>query len=155
MRSFSPLVRPYYGIAQSIKLGTFEVAIQKTFDSTKQIPEDLARKGDISLSRREIRKKMSQLFIERNSVTLDVLEIPEFFWGHPELDPLYRMIANYLEIQNRSEVLYHRLDVVHELFQMLGSELNHKHSSRLEWTIIILIVMEVCLTLIKDVFKIL
>lgn len=144
-----------YGIAQSVKLGTFEAAIQKTFDSTKQIPEDLARKGDISLSRKEIRKKMGQLFIERNSVTLDVLEIPEFFWEHPELDPLYRMIANYLEIENRSEVLHHRLEVVHELFQMLGSELNHQHSSRLEWTIIILIVMEVCLTLMKDVFKIL
>ena len=120
-----------YGIAQSVKLGTFEVAIQKTFDSTKQIPEDLARKGDISLSRREIRKKMGQLFIERNSVTFDVLEIPEFFWEHPELDSLYQMIANYLEIENRSEVLHHRLDVVHELFQMLGVELNHQHSSRL------------------------
>lgn len=146
-----------YGIAQSVKLSAFEIAIQKTFNSAKQIPEDLAREGTISLSRKEIRKKMGQLFIERNSITLhvDVLDVPEFFWEHPELDPLYRMIASYLEIENRSDVLHHRLDVVHELFQMLGSELNHQHSSRLEWTIIILIVMEVVLTLMKDVFKIL
>lgn len=146
-----------HGIAQSVKLGTFEIAIQKTVNSTKEIPEDLAIKGKIPLSRKEIRKKMGELFIERNSITLhvDVLDIPEFFWEYPELDPLYRMIANYLDIGNRVEVLNHRLDVVHELFQMLGSELNHQHSSRLEWTIIILIVIEVVLTLMKDVFKVL
>jgi uncharacterized Rmd1/YagE family protein len=146
-----------HGIAQSVKLGTFETAIQKTFNSTKEIPEALAKKGKIPLSRKEIRRKMGQLFIERNSITLhvDVLDTPEFFWEYPELDPLYRMVANYLEIETRVEVLNHRLNVVHELFQMLGSELNHQHSSRLEWTIIILIVIEVILTLLKDVFKIL
>lgn len=146
-----------HGIAQSVKLGTFEIAIQKTFNSTKEIPEDLAKRGKIPLSRKEIRKKMGELFIERNSITLhvDVLDIPEFFWEYPELEPLYGMIANYLDIETRVEVLNHRLDVVHELFQMLGSELNHQHSSRLEWTIIILIIIEVVLTLMKDVFKIL
>jgi len=146
-----------HGIAQSVKLGTFEIAIQKTFNSTKKIPEELAKKGKIALSRKEIRKKMGSLFIERNSITMhvDVLDIPEFFWEYPELDPLYRMIAIYLDIGNRVEVLNHRLDVVHELFQMLGSELNHQHSSRLEWTIIILIIIEVLLTLMKDVFKVL
>jgi uncharacterized Rmd1/YagE family protein len=44
--------------------------------------------------------------------------------------------------------------VIHELFEMLGNELNHQHSSRLEWTIIGLIVMEVFLTLLRDVFRV-
>lgn len=146
-----------YGIAQSVKLSTFEYAIQKIFNKTKYIPEDLAEKGKIPLSRKEIRKKMGELFIERNSITLhvDVLDVPEFFWEYPELDSIYRMSASYLEIDSRIEVLNQRLNVVHELFQMLGNELNHQHSSRLEWTIIILIVIEVLLTLMKDVFKIL
>lgn len=145
------------GIAQSVKLGTFEIAIQKSFNQSKNIPEDLAKQGSISLSRREIRKKMGELFIERNSINLhvDVLDTPEFFWEYPELEPLYLNIANYLDIETRVEVLNHRLDVVHELFQMLNSELNHQHSSRLEWIIIVLIVTEVLLSLMKDVFKIL
>jgi len=146
-----------YGLAQSVKLGTFEIATQKTFNSTKYIPDDLAKRGKISLSRREIRKKMGELFIERNSINLhvDVLDTPEFFWEHSELEPLYRTIASYLDIETRVEVLNHRLDVVHELFGMLGSELNHQHSSRLEITIILLIVIEVILSLMRDVFRIL
>lgn len=146
-----------HGIAQSVKLGTFENAIQNTFNQSKNIPEDLAAKGKISLSKNVIRKKMGELFLARNSINLhaDVLDVPEFFWEYPELEPMYMMVANYLDLETRVDVLNHRLDVVHELFQMLGSELNHQHSSRLEWTIIWLIIIEVVLTLLKDVFQIL
>lgn len=145
-----------HGIAQSVKLGTFENALRKTFDHTKKIPEDLAKHGRIPLSRQEIRRKMGELFIERSSINLhvDVLDTPEFFWEYSELEPLYAIAANYLDIATRVEVLNQRLDVIHELFEMLGNELNHQHSSRLEWTIIWLIIIEVCLTFLKDVFQV-
>ncbi len=145
-----------HGLAQSVKLGTFESALRKTFNHTKHIPEDLAKHGRISLSRREIRRKMGELFIERSSINLhvDVLDTPEFFWEYTELEPLYAMTANYLDLETRVEVLNQRLDVIHELFEMLGNELNHQHSSRLEWTIIGLIIMEVTLTLLRDVFRV-
>jgi uncharacterized Rmd1/YagE family protein len=145
-----------HGLAQSVKLETFESALRKTFNNTKHIPEDLAKHGKISLSRKEIRRKMGQLFIERSSINLhvDVLDTPDFFWEYSELEPLYAMTANYLDLETRVEVLNQRLDVIHELLEMLGNELNHQHSSRLEWTIIILIVMEVSLTLLKDVFRV-
>lgn len=145
-----------HGLAQSVKLISFESALRKTFDHTKYIPEDLARHGRISLSRKEIRRKMGELFIERNSINLhvDVLDTPEFFWEYSELEPLYAMTANYLEIESRVEVLNQRLDVVHELFEMLGNELNHQHSSRLEWTIICLIIIEVVLSIFRDIFRI-
>jgi uncharacterized Rmd1/YagE family protein len=140
-----------HGIAQSVKLGAFEVTVQKTYGHMQYIPEDLARYGKISLSRKEIRRKMGELFLERNSITLhvNVLDTPELFWDYPELEPLYRMITNYLDIEKRSHVLSQRLEVIHELFEMLGNELNHQHSSRLEWIIIWLIVFEVALSLMN------
>ncbi len=146
-----------HGLSQSVKLGTFENRLRKTIDENKYLPEHLAKYGNIPLSRRGIRCKMGRLFIERNSINLhlEVLDPPEFFWEHSELEPFYSMTANYLDLKTRVEVLNQRLNVVNELFQMLGNELNHQHSSRLEWTIIVLIVLEVVLTLLKDVFHIL
>jgi len=146
-----------HGIAQSVKLGAFEVAVQKTFNHMQYLPEDLARRGKIPLSRREIRRKMGELFLERSSITLhvNVLDTPELFWDYPELEPLYRMTAIYLDIEKRVHVLNQRLEVIHELFEVLGTELNHQHSSRLEWIIIGLIVIEVVVTLLNDVFRIL
>jgi uncharacterized Rmd1/YagE family protein len=139
-----------HGLAQSVKLVTFENAIQKTIETTRHIPEQLASRGRIPLSKNEIRKKMGELFLERSYINLhsDILDVPEFFWEHAEVEPLYVMIANHLDLETRLEVLNARLDIVHELFEMLGNELNHQHSSRLEWIIIWLIVIEVLITLL-------
>ena len=141
-----------HGLAQSVKLATFENVIQKTIDTTKNIPEQLAARGRVPLSKREIRKKMGELFIERSSVNLhsDILDVPEFFWDHSEVEPLYTMVANHLDLETRLQVLNQRLDIVHDLFEMLGNELNHQHSSKLEWIIIWLIVIEVVITLLHQ-----
>lgn len=143
-----------YGIAQSVKLTIFEEMIQKTIDHTKSLPTSLAKRGKIALSRKEISQKMGEIFIERNFVNLhsEILDTPEFFWNHPELEPFYRRTSHYLDITKRVEALNKRLTVVHELFEILASEINHQHSSRLEWTIIGLIVIEVLLAVLKDIF---
>lgn len=145
-----------HAIAQSVKLGSFEVRMQKAFVLAQQLPEDLAKKGKIGLSRKQICQKMGSLFLERNSVNLylDVLDTPDFFWDHPELETGYKMMANYLDVKSRVEVLNQRLSILNELYQMLGNELNHQHSSRLEWTIILLIVIEVVVSLARDVLKV-
>ena len=145
-----------YGLAQSVKLTTFEETIQNTIDKTKDLPKDLANKGKIFMSRREISRKMGELFLERNFINLhfDVLDTPEFFWDYPELETFYRKTTHYLDTVKRVEILNKRLGVVHELFEILSSELNHQHSSRLEWIIIILIFIEITIALLKDLFHV-
>ncbi len=141
-----------HGLAQSVKLASFESIIQKLISNTRHIPEQLAAQGKIPLSKKEIRKKMGELFIERSSINLhlDILDVPEYFWEHSEVEPLYRMIANHLDVGPRLQILNQRLDIVHDLFEMLGNELNHQHSSKLEWIIIWLIVMEVVISLFRE-----
>lgn len=143
-----------YGIAQSVKLAIFEEMIQKTIEHTKYLPSSLAKQGKIALSRKEISRKMGEIFIERNFINLhsEILDTPEFFWDHPELEPLYRRTSHYLDVTKRVELLNKRLAIVHELFEVLSSELNHQHSSRLEMAIIGLIIIEVVLAVLKDIF---
>jgi len=141
-----------HGLAQSIKLSVFEGTVQKTIAKTKNIPAQLAKYGKIPLSRKEIRKMRGSLFIERSSINLhfDVLDVPEYFWEHFELEPIYTLIANYLDLETRVEILNQRLDVIHDLFEVLGNELNHQHSSRLEWIIILLIAIEVVTMFVRE-----
>jgi uncharacterized Rmd1/YagE family protein len=143
-----------HGLAQSVKLTTFEEIIQKTIEHTKQLPISLAKRGKIPMSRKEISRKMGEIFIERNFINLhsDILDTPEFFWDYPELESFYRRTAHYLDVSKRGETLNKRLNVVHELFEILSSELNHQHSSRLELTIVLLILIEVTLALLRDLF---
>ncbi len=139
-----------HGLAQSVKLGAFEQTIQKTIHLTRELPEFLARQGSIRLSRNDIRRMMGRLFIDRSSINLhqELLDTPEFFWEHSDLEPYYAQVAHYLDRERRVSVLNQRLVILQELFDMLAAELNHQHSSRLEWTIIWLIVIEVVLHLV-------
>jgi uncharacterized Rmd1/YagE family protein len=70
-----------YGLAQSTQLVVFERIVKKTIDTTRFLPEQLAQYGRIPLSKKEIQKKMGELFIERTSINLhfDALDIPEYF----------------------------------------------------------------------------
>jgi uncharacterized Rmd1/YagE family protein len=143
-----------YGLGQSTKLSVFEETVNKSIAQTHHLPEDLATKGKISLSRKEISQKIGELFIDRSSVNLhsDILDEPEFFWEYPEHQPIYRDTAKCFDIAPRAEVLNKRLTIVAELLEILSDQLNHQHSSTLEWTIIWLILIEVFLAIIRDVF---
>ena len=99
---------------------------------------------------------MGEIFLERNSINLhsEVLDTPEFFWNYPELEPFYRRTAHYLDVVKRVEALNKRLNVVYELFGILSTEVNHRHTVRLEFIIVLLILIEVLLATLRDVFHI-
>ena len=143
-----------HGLAQSVKLGGFEQTIQKIIELTKELPNQLASHGTISLSKTEIRKLMGRIFIDRSSINLhlEFLDTPDFFWDHTELEPLHDMIVEYMSQSRRVSILNQRLRVIQELIDMLASELNSQHSSKLEWIIIILIFVEVSVMFAKEIF---
>ena len=139
-----------YGLAQSVKLEAFEESIIKTVTDNSHIPHELAAKGRISLSRRAICKRIGEIFIERSSVNLksDYLDIPEYFWRYSNLESYYVMTEKYLDIPKRVKALNHKLDVLHETFDVLNNQLQHRYSSMLEFVIILLIFIEIILNLV-------
>ena len=141
-------------MAQSIKLAAFENQAIETIRTTSHLPESLAREGNIKLTRKEMAKIRGQLFLTKSDIILnyDLLDTPEFFWEHPEFQAIYSMAANYLEIQQRTEVLSKKLETIHELLEMLADEQKHLHSSVLEWIIIWLIMVEIIISIMEKVF---
>lgn len=142
-----------YGLAQSVKLESYEESIQKTVSINSFIPTQLAKYGKISLSRRAISKRLGEIFLERSSVNLksEYFDVPEYFWRYSNLETYYVMTEKYLDIPKRVAALNHKLDVLHEIFDMLNNQLQHRYSSILETVIILLIVIEIILSLFRHV----
>jgi uncharacterized Rmd1/YagE family protein len=140
-----------YGLAQSIKLEAFEDAIQLAIKTNGTLPEEIATRGSISLSRRAIFKRIGEIFIARSSINLNIeyLDVPEFFWRNPNLEPYYIMTKKYLDIPSRVMALNQKLDVLQELLDILNSQVQHRHSSLLESIIIILIIVEILVSLFQ------
>ena len=139
-----------YGLSQSIKLSAFEESAEKTIEENKSIPNMLIETGKISLSRKTLAKRIGALFLERNFVNLhsDILDVPDFFWKRPKYEQYYEMAIKFMDLTQRIQILNDRLKVIHELYHILATELQHLHSSRMEMIIIALISFEVIIGLL-------
>ena len=138
-------------IAQNLKLENFENEIHGSIDRNSDIPKELAQKGAISLRKKELSRKIGELFLVKSKLNLhyDLLDTPEFMWEYPECEHYYEKMTQYLDINPRVVVLNKKVEVIQELLDMLGNEQKHNYSSFLEWIIIVLIAFEIMMNLIE------
>lgn len=148
-----------YALAQSTILSVYEDEVDQTIEDTRRIPAELALKGSISLSKKEITKNIGSIFVKRSSINLhsDMLDTPDILWEYQEWEPVYNKMRNYLDIDKRLEILNKRLDILRELYDMLNNEIKNQNEYYLEWIIIWLIVIEVLIEVVwkmffKDIF---
>lgn len=134
-----------YGLSQSVKLTAFEESVKKTINKTKHLPLELKEKGKTSLSKKQLSQLIGELFAERNSISIhsDIMDMPEFFWRRSNYEIYYTEASKYLDVETRLLILNNKLSVIQELYQILSSELNHIHSSKLELIVVWLIIFEI------------
>ena len=79
--------------------------------------------------------QIGELFILRISVHLNgaVLDTPELFWVKPQLEPVYKAMRDYLEMDQRARLLTDRLDVIADLLAVLKDHRSHGNGEKLEW----------------------
>ena len=141
-----------FAFAQSAKLAVFEAALEVTSEELRPIPVQLAAKGRCKLSVNEISRLTGRVFLERNAVNLysNILDTPEFFWEAEAVEPLYRRVNRYLDVEDRVRILNTRLDIVNDLLDSLCTQLETRNAHRLEIIIIYLIALEIILELAKE-----
>lgn len=68
--------------------------------------KDLKSGKRIRISREEVLRKTGELFALRHSINLssDLLDTPDFYWDHDELETLYLQSCNYFSIGRRTKV---------------------------------------------------
>lgn len=140
-----------YGLAQSVKLLLYEEVIDSLVLRTRTLPEQLARDGKIKLSHRDLKRLIGELLAARYSVNLisDILDIPEYFWQHPELEKLHMECAREVELRQRARILDTRTQVIKDALDILNNELSSSSSDRVERAILFLIAVEVAFELAR------
>lgn len=139
-----------YALAQSIKLSLYQGLLSDMTDQYGVLIEQLAKTGGITLKRRAITKIIGRIFWVKSLVNLrgEFLHLPNYIWQHVNVESVYTMIERYMDMPKRIEMLNQKLDVLNEVFHILSDHLQHQQSVKLEWIIIILLVLEVIFNLI-------
>lgn len=132
-------------IAQSLALDHYQGEVDQLLEKSKDISLKLQRTGRISNSRKELSKFIGEIMNLRNRMAdnLYIFESPPFAWKDKKLTDIDEQLNKELDVNNRFKAIQHSLNIVKENHEFFNDLLQHKHSTLLEWIIIILILFEV------------
>lgn len=143
------------GLARSTKLAVLESSLTRYLESTRHIPDQLSRGLQAPLSRGWILQKTGELLNLRSQLNHynDLTDaLPDIFWdaGEERLETYYAKIGKALDVGVRIKTLNDKMTYAQEVVSVAQEVLDisekmssEKHSTRLEWIIIILIAIEV------------
>lgn len=138
-------------LAKTVSLGRDEREVNAVFDIIEPFAASLARNGRPPWKRRSMLKLIGQTLLVQHRVSgrVAVEEKPDVLWDRPDLGRLYARLEDEYELKERAETLTHKLDVIVETARILTDILDADRATRLEATIVILIVAEIVLSLVQ------
>ncbi|VEU21250.1 DEKNAAC102162 [Brettanomyces naardenensis] len=146
-----------HAIAQSTKLSMFESKMSIILNSISKLPKLLALTGRLqNYTTKKLLMKTGRLLQLRGEVNLSssVLDTPEYFWSiEPGLHPLYVAIREYLEIEQRVEVLNDRGRVFLDFFDIVSDSLAENKMVKITKILILAIGLSVIVSVIEIVIR--
>ncbi|MDA0673140.1 MAG: RMD1 family protein [Cyanobacteria bacterium] len=136
-------------LAKSVVLAEYESGAAQVFDQVEPFAISLqSRKFRRGRAADLLKQIGNSLMIQHKIVgRVEIVDKPELLWEYPELDRLYARLEDEYEIRERHQALERKLDLVSRTAET-ALELQHQNTGlRLEWYVVILIVIEVLLSL--------
>ena len=134
-------------LGQSTALEYFENRVEEMLARIKEIGGDLQRKGRLARSTRNIKKFIGSCITTNEKLvsSLYLLDKPDETWKNQFLDNLHREASEMFEIRDRYKILDYKLRMIQENLELIADLLQYRYANILEWTIVILIAVEIVL----------
>ena len=142
-------------LSKSALLSLYEKQVAGEFDRLEPLAVQLDRTGRIPGKSKELLKKIgSMLLVEQRMVgRAEITEKPEILWDNPVLEGLFARLEDEFEIRERHAAIERKLNLISQTAHTVLELLSSKHSLRVEWYILLLIVFEILLTLYQLFFR--
>lgn len=141
-------------LAKSAVLAHYETRLGAELERIEPFARELEASGRARGRTAELLRRIGGLLrMEHRMVALaEVGEKPELLWDHPDLERLYALLEAEFEVRERLAMLERKLAFAGRTVRTLVDLINARHSLRVEWYIVSLIVFEILLTLYKMAF---
>lgn len=136
-------------LAKSVVLAHYEQTIAQAFDTIEPLAADLSRTGGSGRTSKDLLKHIGgTLLIQTKTVwRVEVTDKPDILWERPDLEILYSRLVDEYELAERHLALDRKLALITRTATTALELLQNKRSLRVEWYIVILIVIEIFISL--------
>ena len=142
-------------LAKSVLLAAQETQVTSAFDRVEPLAEQLQRHGRGTRSNRKLLRYIGEmLLIQHRTVgRAEVGDKPDILWERADLERLFQRLDSEYELGERRQALQLKLELIGNTAQTLLDLLQNRRSLRVEWYIVILIVVEIVLNLYELLFR--
>jgi uncharacterized Rmd1/YagE family protein len=138
-------------LAKTVALGRDEREVNAVFDVVEPFAFELARSGRPPFRRRAMLRLIGQALLAQHRVSgrVAVEEKPDVLWDRPDLERLHARLEDEYELKERAGALKRKLDVIVETAHALTDIIDADRATRLEATIVLLIVAELIASVVQ------
>ncbi len=140
-------------IAKSVALERIEEQLGKILDTIEGKIENL-EKGKLNIGNKELANTTSKIVRhEYNTIAyVMILDKPDITWVNRDAAYFYEQMSEFFELNDRYEVIKSKTEILKSIVDGLADISSSIKGLKLEWIVIILIIMEVIL-MILGLFK--
>lgn len=133
-------------LARSVALARYEATMGGAFDLVEPLASHIEQETHDWRMKDLLRHMGSVLLAQHKMVgRVEIQDKPELLWEQPELERLYLRLEAEYELRERNAVLERKLAVIARTAETTINLLHNRRSLRVEWYIVILIVIEIVL----------
>jgi uncharacterized Rmd1/YagE family protein len=138
-------------MAESAALHFYKKETEELLERTRGFTKRLERSGHIGMSGKRLRTFIGSSLNLKGKImeNLYLFDTPKSAWKDEFLNQLDKDLNKELEIHQRYRAIEDKLDIITENLSLFKDLMQHRHSSFLEWIIIILILIEVVHIFVK------
>jgi uncharacterized Rmd1/YagE family protein len=131
--------------SHSVALNGYAGITEDLLSETNKHTLYLEEKGRLDISGNKLKRFIGKVLNIKNKISenLYIFDSPEITWENEQLNKLNQDLKIVFDLKDRYRLIQDRIDIIKENLELFKDIMDHKESSRLEWIIIILIVIEV------------
>ncbi|WP_418510980.1 RMD1 family protein [Corallibacter sp.] len=131
--------------SQSVALNRYSEITEELLVETNQHTLYLENKGKLDISGNKLKRFIGKTLNIKNKISenLYIFDAPEITWEDEQLNKLNADLKQTFDLKDRYHLIHDRIDIIKENLELFKDIMDHNESSRLEWIIIILILVEV------------
>jgi uncharacterized Rmd1/YagE family protein len=136
-------------LAKSVALAYHENAIATMFDRIEPLAQNLYENHNSRKRERELLEYIGGALLSEQRMVgrVEVREKPDLLWENATLERFYQRLEREYELRDRATSVERKLDLISRTAQTALDLLEQRSTRRVEWYIVVLIVVEILLTL--------
>jgi required for meiotic nuclear division protein 1 len=142
-------------LARSVVLERYECTVGNTFETLQPMAASLGRGRITRVNYRTLLNRQGDVLLDQQEMVgrIAITDKPDVLWDHPQLERLYARLDDDFEIPDRFEAVEAKLNMIGRTIQTSIDLVQNHRSMRVEWYIVVLIVVEIVLTLYEMFFR--